>query len=55
VAWPSLATIKAQGISRHLAEGYEQTKPAAVDQALAIAGLHGKWMAAKHAKQYHRQ
>jgi hypothetical protein len=55
VVWPSLALIQAQGVSGHLAEGYEQTKTAAVDQALVRAGLHGEWVAAKFAKQYHRQ
>ena len=54
VVWPSLAGVQSQATTKHLADGYEQTKAGAADQALAVAGLNGEWMAAKYARQYHR-
>lgn len=54
VVWPSLADLQSQAATTHLAEGYESTKAESIDQALAVAGLNGEWVAAKYAKQYHR-
>jgi hypothetical protein len=48
-----LALVQSQAAGECLADGYESTKADAVDQALAVAGLNGEWVAAKYAKQYH--
>ena len=55
VVWPSLAQTQSGQVGRHLAEGYERSKAEAVERALAAAGLDGRWVAAKYAKQYYRQ
>lgn len=55
VVWPSLAQLRAGEVGPHLAEGYEKAKAEAVDRALEVAGMNGEWVAAKYARQYHRQ
>lgn len=62
VVWPSLAQlskmpsgVQAGEVGPHLVEGYEKTKAEAVDRALEVAGMNSKWVAAKYARQYHRQ
>lgn len=54
VVWPSLEQLEAGTFGRHASWGYEKTKADAVDQALSAAGLDGKWLPAKYAKQYHK-
>ncbi|MEM7348617.1 MAG: J domain-containing protein [Chloroflexota bacterium] len=62
VVWPSFEVLQridtdAGDINEkdHLADGYEETKADAVDQALEKAGMYGEWVDAKYAKQYHSQ
>lgn len=55
VVWPSLAQLQSGKLERHVADGYTTNKADAVDQALAAAGIYGRWVAAKFARQYHRQ
>jgi uncharacterized protein (DUF433 family) len=55
VVWPSLEMLQSGKSIQHVADGYERTKAQAVDQALEVAGMHGEWVAAKYARQYHRQ
>ena len=54
VVWPSLELLRSGEPVQHLADGYERSKAEAVDQALEVAGMHGEWVAAKHAREYHR-
>ena len=55
VVWPSLAMLQAGEAAQHLAAGIAPSKAEAVDEALEIAGIDGEWVAAKYAKDYHRQ
>ena len=55
VVWPSAEETQVAGGGRHVQDGYEPNKAEAVDRALAVAGFDGEWVAAKFAKQYHRQ
>jgi hypothetical protein len=55
VVWPSLEMLQSGEASQHVADGYERTKAKAVDRALEAAGMHGEWVAAKYARQYHRR
>lgn len=55
VVWPSAEEVQAGEGLPHVAEGYEETKAEAVDRALEVAGMHGAWLAAGHARQYQRQ
>jgi hypothetical protein len=56
VVWPSLELLRSAEVpARHVADGYERTKAGAVERALEVAGMDGEWLAAKYAKQYHRQ
>ena len=54
VVWPSLELLRTGMYSGHLADGYQPTKAQAVEHALEAAGMHGEWVAAKYARQYHR-
>ena len=54
VVWPSLEGPGLRPATQHLADGYERSKAEAVDRALAVAGDDGEWVAAKHARAYHR-
>jgi hypothetical protein len=56
VVWPSVEEFKAEEPARpHLAQGVEKTKAKAVEQALRAAGRYGRWVEARHAREYHRQ
>ncbi len=55
VVWTSLSWLQSDEASQPLASGYEKSKAEAVDEALNVAGMDGEWLAAKYAKQYHRQ
>jgi hypothetical protein len=55
VVWPALEALQGGSAAGHVAAGYEASKAEAVDQALAVAGLHGEWVEAKYARSYHRQ
>lgn len=54
VVWPSLTQLQSGSAATHVAEGIEETKAAAVDCALAAAGIDGEWVAAKYAQSYYR-
>ena len=55
VVWPSLELLQSKESVQHVADGYERTKAEAVERALEVAGMHGEWVAAEYARQYHRQ
>jgi hypothetical protein len=54
VVWPSLGELQASEEPLfHIGEGYEKTKAAAVEKALALAGRDAVWVEAKYARAYH--
>ncbi|MEM7029626.1 MAG: J domain-containing protein [Chloroflexota bacterium] len=55
VVWPSLESIRVEGETGHIADGYAPEKAEAIDEALVLAGIDGEWVAGKYAKDYHRQ
>ena len=55
VVWPSLDSIRTDAQTDHVGDGYEAEKAEAIDRALELAGIDGEWVAAKYAKDYHRQ
>jgi hypothetical protein len=55
VVWPSLDEIRVSDEPLlHVGEGYEKTKSEAVERALELAGKYAEWIAAKYARNYHR-
>ena len=55
VVWPSQVEVQRAANGRHLEEGYEEQKADAIDRALDVAGADAEWLAAKYARDYHRQ
>lgn len=55
VVWPSLELVQSQGLMRHLAQGCETTKAAAVERAMEVAGADAVRVAARYAMEHHRQ